>query len=50
MIVFRHPDLIVEGKDGDNVWPQIIMTNSHDGKNSFHSKPECTDSCVLMDW
>ena len=35
MVVFRHPDLIVEGKDGDNVWPQIIMTNSHDGKNAF---------------
>ena len=31
MIIFRHPDLLVEGQDGDNVWPQIIMTNSHCG-------------------
>ena len=35
MLVFRNPDLMVKGKDGDDVWPQIIMTNSHDGKNSF---------------
>ena len=54
MIVFRHPDLIVEGKDGDNVWPQIIMTNSHDGKNSFSFQAGmyrfvCSNGLVIAD-
>jgi len=35
LIVFRNNDLIIEGKDGDNVYPQILLTNSHDGKNAF---------------
>jgi hypothetical protein len=54
MIVFRHPDLIVEGKDGDNVWPQIIMTNSHDGKNAFSFQAGmyrfvCSNGLVIAD-
>jgi hypothetical protein len=54
MIVFRHPDLMVEGKDGDNVWPQIIMTNSHDGKNSFTFQAGmyrlvCSNGLVIAD-
>ena len=54
MIVFRHPDLMVEGKDGDNVWPQIIMTNSHDGKNAFTFQAGmyrlvCSNGLVIAD-
>ena len=54
MLVFRHPDLMVEGKDGDNVWPQIIMTNSHDGKNSFTFQAGmyrfvCSNGLVIAD-
>ena len=54
MMVFRHPDLMVEGKDGDNVWPQIIMTNSHDGKNSFTFQAGmyrlvCSNGLVIAD-
>ena len=54
MVVFRHPDLIVEGKDGDNVWPQIIMTNSHDGKNAFSFQAGmyrfvCSNGLVIAD-
>ena len=54
MIVFRHPDLMVEGKDGDSVWPQIIMTNSHDGKNSFTFQAGmyrfvCSNGLVIAD-
>ena len=54
MIVFRHPDLMVEGQDGDNVWPQIIMTNSHDGKNSFTFQAGmyrlvCSNGLVIAD-
>jgi hypothetical protein len=35
LIVFRNNDVVIEGKDGDTVYPQILLTNSHDGKNSF---------------
>jgi hypothetical protein len=27
--------VVINGKDGDTVYPQILLTNSHDGKNSF---------------
>ena len=54
MIIFRHPDLLVEGQDGDNVWPQIIMTNSYDGKNSFTFQAGmyrlvCSNGLVIAD-
>ena len=54
MMIFRHPDLMVEGKDGDNVWPQIIMTNSHDGKNAFTFQAGmyrfvCSNGLVIAD-
>ena len=35
MIVFRNDDVVINGEDGDTVYPQILMTNSHDGKNCF---------------
>ena len=35
LVVFRNNDLFIEGEDGDNVFPQILLTNSHDGKNAF---------------
>ena len=35
LVVFRNPDVVINGKDGDTVFPQILLTNSHDGKNSF---------------
>jgi hypothetical protein len=35
LVVFRNPDVVINGKDGDTVYPQILLTNSHDGKNSF---------------
>jgi len=35
MVVFRNPDVVINGDDGDKVFPQILLTNSHDGKNSF---------------
>ena len=33
--MFRNNNLFIEGTDGDNVFPQILLTNSHDGKNAF---------------
>lgn len=35
LVVFRNPELYIQGVDGDDVFPQILLTNSHDGKNAF---------------
>jgi len=35
MVTFRNDDVVVDGDDGDTVYPQILLTNSHDGKNAF---------------
>jgi hypothetical protein len=35
LVVFRNPDVVINGQDGDTVFPQILLTNSHDGKNAF---------------
>jgi hypothetical protein len=35
MLVFRNPEVVIHGNDNDTVYPQILVTNSHDGKNSF---------------
>lgn len=35
LVVFRNNDIVINGEDGDTVYPQILLTNSHDGKNSF---------------
>jgi hypothetical protein len=35
LVVFRNNDIIIDGKDGDTVFPQILLTNSSDGKNAF---------------
>ena len=35
MIAFQNPVLKIKGKDGDDSFPRIIMTNSHDGMQAF---------------
>lgn len=35
LVVFRNQDIMINGEEGDNVYPQILLTNSHDGKNAF---------------
>jgi hypothetical protein len=35
LIVFRNNDIVINGSDGDTVFPQVLLTNSHDGKNAF---------------
>ena len=35
LIVFRNNDIVINGSDGDDVFPQILLTNSSDGKNAF---------------
>jgi hypothetical protein len=35
MVKFSNPEIYIEGKDGDTSFPQIILTNRHDGLGSF---------------
>ena len=35
LVVFRNDDVIIDGQGGDTVFPQVLLTNSHDGKNAF---------------
>jgi len=35
LVVFRNPDVMIKGEDGDDAYPQILLTNSSDGKNAF---------------
>ena len=35
LVIFRNDDVVINGQDGDVVYPQILITNSHDGKNAF---------------
>ncbi len=34
LVVFRNNDIVINGEDGDHAYPQILLTNSHDGKNA----------------
>ncbi len=36
LLVFRNEDVVINGSNGDTVYPQILMTNSHDGLSAFH--------------
>jgi hypothetical protein len=33
LVIFRHPNIVIKGED--EIFPQILLTNSHDGKNAF---------------
>ena len=35
MVVFRNPNIKISREGMDAVFPQILLTNSHDGKSSF---------------
>lgn len=35
LVIFRNPEIAINGEDGDDVFPQILLTNSSDGKNAF---------------
>jgi len=35
MVAFQNPEIMIKGKDGDDAFPRIIMTNSHDGMQAF---------------
>jgi len=35
LLIFRNPDLVINGADGDVVYPTVLISNSHDGSSSF---------------
>ncbi len=36
IIRFQNQNIMIKGNDGDDVFPELLLTNSHDGKNAFH--------------
>ena len=54
MVVFGNDEIVINGEDGDTVFPRILMTNSHDGKNSFQFQAGlyrlvCSNGLVIAD-
>lgn len=54
MVSFQNPDLMIKGKDGDDAFPRIIVTNSHDGLSSFQFRVGiyrlvCSNGLVVAD-
>lgn len=54
LVIFRNPDVTINGADGDTVFPQILLTNSHDGKNKFQFtaglfRLVCANGLVISD-
>jgi len=54
MLVFANPEIVINGADGDTVFPRILLTNSHDGKNSFTFQAGlfrlvCSNGLVIAD-
>jgi len=54
MISFQNPDIIIKGKEGDDAFPRIIMSNSHDGLQSFRFsvgifRLVCSNGLVVAD-
>lgn len=54
MVIFGNDNIVINGEDGDTVMPRILMTNSHDGKNSFQFQAGlyrlvCSNGLVIAD-
>lgn len=54
MISFQNPEIKIKGKNGDDAYPRIILTNSHDGFNSFQFRVGifrlvCSNGLVVAD-
>jgi hypothetical protein len=54
MIVFRNPEIMIKGANGDDSFPQILLTNSHDGKAAFNFRVGifrlvCSNGLVISD-
>ena len=54
IVVFRNPDIMIKGQNGDDSFPQILLTNSHDGKAAFNFRVGifrlvCSNGLVVSD-
>jgi hypothetical protein len=54
LVVFRNPDIMIKGENGDDSFPQILLTNSHDGKAAFNFRVGifrlvCSNGLVISD-
>lgn len=54
MVAFQNPDIKIKAKDGDEAFPRIILTNSHDGLQSFRFsvgifRLVCSNGLVVAD-
>jgi hypothetical protein len=54
MISFQNPDIMIKGKNGDDAFPRIILTTSHDGCTSFQFRVGiyrlvCSNGLVVAD-
>jgi len=54
MVIFRNPEIMIKGANGDDSFPQILLTNSHDGKAAFNFRVGiyrlvCSNGLVVAD-
>jgi hypothetical protein len=54
MVAFQNPDIKITAKDGDDAFPRILLTNSHDGMQSFRFsvgifRLVCSNGLVVAD-
>lgn len=54
LIMFANPNIIIKGANGDDSQPQILLTNSHDGKAAFNFRVGifrfvCSNGLVISD-
>ena len=54
LIMFRNPNIMIKGTNGDDAQPQILLTNSHDGKAAFNFRVGifrfvCSNGLVISD-
>jgi hypothetical protein len=54
IIRFQNQNITITGRDGDDVFPELLLTNSHDGKNAFHLRVGlyrlvCSNGLVIAD-
>ncbi len=54
IIRFQNQNITITGTNNDDVFPELLLTNSHDGKNAFHLRVGlyrlvCSNGLVIAD-
>ena len=54
MVAFQNPEIKITSKDGDDAYPRILLTNSHDGMQAFKFsvgifRLVCSNGLVIAD-